>query len=362
MSPNNYADEKSWLCRPGQNDACAVDLTTTVVAADGSLKKETWTADAKAPIDCFYVYPTVSTDTTPNSDMTADPAELNVVAQQFARLGSKCRPYAPIYRQITLAGLRRVLASGGGTNRLGGGVQYDDVRDAWRHYIQHDNQGRGVVLVGHSQGRSSYGADSQRNRRQADPDADGVGDPDGDGVPVPQGQGRRRRVPEHPALQVGVADRMRDYLCVVPIDHPATGQHAVRKGGRPEHGRRLHEPGGARRRQRRAARLSDEGRTTPLRAAPVKPWVVPEKPIETPWVSVPGLLTREVQDQRTRPYLESRPRQPVDPRVDDITGDLGAGPQVLANWGLHLVDVNLGDGQPGRHRRPAGEGVRSQGP
>ena len=41
-----------------------------------------------APIDCFYVYPTVSTDPTPNSDMIADAAELNVIRQQFARFGS----------------------------------------------------------------------------------------------------------------------------------------------------------------------------------------------------------------------------------------------------------------------------------
>ena len=32
---------------------------------------------------------------------------------------------------------------------------------------------------------------------------------------------------------------------------------------------------------------------------------------------------------------------PNDPRVDDIVGDIGVGNNVLANWGLHLVDVNL---------------------
>ena len=43
---------------PGKaNDACAIDLTTTVVAPDGKLTRETFTANPKAPIDCFYVYP-----------------------------------------------------------------------------------------------------------------------------------------------------------------------------------------------------------------------------------------------------------------------------------------------------------------
>ena len=77
--PINYGDSRSWLCRPGQTgSACDVDHTTTVVAADGKLTRETWAANPKAPIDCFYVYPTVSTDATPNSDMVAGPEELNV--------------------------------------------------------------------------------------------------------------------------------------------------------------------------------------------------------------------------------------------------------------------------------------------
>jgi alpha-beta hydrolase superfamily lysophospholipase len=85
--------------------------------------------------------------------MNSDPAEVNVIHQQIARFGSKCRVYAPMYRQITLAGLGRLL-----TGTLGSGVtidhgpHYDDVRDAWNYYLEHDNKGRGYVLVGHSQG------------------------------------------------------------------------------------------------------------------------------------------------------------------------------------------------------------------
>src|SRR6185436_2140211 len=106
--------DPAWLCKPGRTDACSVDLAATIVKADGSFAREEWKGDPNAPIDCFYVYPTVSTDQTPLSDMTADPAELNVVRQQFARFGSACRPYAPMYRQVTLVGLRRMMAAGGG--------------------------------------------------------------------------------------------------------------------------------------------------------------------------------------------------------------------------------------------------------
>src|SRR5580700_7903054 len=153
QQPNDYSDVRSWLCRPGRpagslnKDACDVDQTTTVVAANGTFTRETWAAVPNAPIDCFYVYPTVSTDPTPNSDMTPDPAELNVIRQQFARMGSRCRLYAPMYRQVTLAGLRTLLAGAASGVTIDHGLHYDDVRDAWNYYLEHDNKGRGYVLI-----------------------------------------------------------------------------------------------------------------------------------------------------------------------------------------------------------------------
>jgi hypothetical protein len=35
---------------------------------------------------------------------------------------------------------------------------------------------------------------------------------------------------------------------------------------------------------------------------------------------------------------------PADPRTDDITGDVVREGKVLPEWGLHLIDVNLGIG------------------
>ena len=109
LDKNDYSKPESWLCRPGRtDDACAIDLTTTVVAADGAMTKETWTGNPKAAIDCFYVYPTVSADQGELSDMVAGNEERNVIRQQFARFGSQCRTFAPLYRQVTLGGLRAV--------------------------------------------------------------------------------------------------------------------------------------------------------------------------------------------------------------------------------------------------------------
>ncbi|MHB1140035.1 MAG: DUF3089 domain-containing protein, partial [Microthrixaceae bacterium] len=150
-----YADTANWLCRPDlSDDVCDGDLDATVVEADGTLTVEPWSADPDAPIDCFYVYPTISRDPTPYSDLDASPEEEGFAAvNQVARLGQECRVFAPVYRQRTLAGLMGVLGgTGAPAASAGPDTSYPDVLDAWRQYMAHDNGGRGVVLVGHSQG------------------------------------------------------------------------------------------------------------------------------------------------------------------------------------------------------------------
>jgi hypothetical protein len=69
---------------------------------------------------------------------------------------------------------------------------------------------------------------------------------------------------------------------------------------------------------------------------------MPEQPIPTPFVSVPGLLTAKCVDNGTFQYLEVTVHgNPKDPRTDDIVGDVMTNGQVAADWGLHLIDVNL---------------------
>ncbi len=145
-----YGDPQAWLCRPGRADLCAKAQTVTAIAADGSRTVQTFAPRADAPIDCFYVYPTISQAPTGNSPLTAGPGENRAVAMQFAPFNSVCRPFAPVYRQVTLAGLASVLRGQG--MPVDQQIGLNDVREAWRHYLAHDNQGRGVVLIGHSQG------------------------------------------------------------------------------------------------------------------------------------------------------------------------------------------------------------------
>ncbi|WP_157121131.1 DUF3089 domain-containing protein [Nocardia miyunensis] len=118
-----------WLCRPGQaGDPCG--------------------GGSGAPVDCFYVYPTVSLERTTNADLTIGPEERAVAADQVAPFDGRCDVWAPMYRQRTLLGPTGLPAPGAAASD----IAYADVQDAWDDYLAHDNHGRGVVLIGHSQG------------------------------------------------------------------------------------------------------------------------------------------------------------------------------------------------------------------
>ena len=341
---NDYSKTETWLCRPGRHDACDVDLTTTVISSNGKLTREPWAANPKAPIDCFYVYPTVSMDSTPNSDMVAGEEELNVVRVQAARFGSQCRVYAPLYRQITLAALRAVLA--GRPAAIDRNLAYGDVLDAWNYYLQHDNQGRGVVLIGHSQGSMVL---TELIKREID------GKPIqkqlvsalllGTSLPVPRDKdvgGAFQQVPLcRNSKQVGCVITYASFRSNAPP--PANSRFAkvagpdmiagctnpaALKGGSGE----LH------------AYLSTKGSGTS--AAPVSsPWAKDAPAIDTAFVSVPGMLTAECVSNEKGSYLAVTVHgDPADARTDEITGDVVREGKVLPEWGLHLIDVNLSIG------------------
>jgi hypothetical protein len=146
----NYAQASSWLCLPDRTDVCSTPLPTTALNPDGYGSTGLSAVAKDPPIDCFYVYPTVSNDQGLNSDMAAGREEKLAAEAQFARFASVCRPFAPIYRQMTLASIAAYAA--GADITQAGMLAYGDVLAAWRNYIRTRNQGRPFVLIGHSQG------------------------------------------------------------------------------------------------------------------------------------------------------------------------------------------------------------------
>ena len=136
----------TWLCKPGTaNDPCESKLDIARYSPDGQLLGGDDPKPARRRIDCFYVYPTVSGQQTPAANRRIDPELRSIATWQAARYSGTCRVFAPVYRQVTLAGL--ASAKPADWKRA-----YRDVRAAWRRYLERHNHGRGVVLIGHSQG------------------------------------------------------------------------------------------------------------------------------------------------------------------------------------------------------------------
>ena len=285
------------------------------------------------------MYPTVSTDRGINSDMTPDPAEKNVILQQFARFASKCRTFAPMYRQLTLAGLRQRL---GGAMNFESGVQYTDVRDAFRSYLKRDNQGRGFVLIGHSQGAYilteilKQEIDGKPLQKQL------VGAYIlGATFPVAKGKdvgGALQHIPlcRKPG-QIGCVVNFSAFRSTVPppantlfgrAADPATSASCINPATLADGSAPLQAYFLA------AGPLIAMGGGGPVWAK--------DKTVDTPFVSVPGLLTARCTANEHATYLEITVNGDAsDPRTDDIPGDLGLPGKPVPMWGLHLVDVNL---------------------
>jgi hypothetical protein len=334
---NDYSNDNAWLCRPGRHDACDVDLTTTVVAADGALKRETFKPDPAAPVDCFYVYPTVSQDDSGNSDMHPGPEEDQIAAMQFARFASVCKPYAPLYRQFTRSALS-------GQRAADGAMAYGDVIDAWHQYLHHDNNGRGVVLIGHSQGAGILSGLMQHeidgkplHSRLVSAVLLGMN------VAVPTGKdvgGTFAHVPLcRSTAQIG---------CVItyvsfrsnrppPQDSPFGHVAQVAMSAACTNPAALRGSVGD-----LQAYLPATGRGPFGSAMEPGPWTTGAH-VTTSWVSVPGLLTaRCLSSDANGSFLEvSVHGDRADPRTDDIVGDVMTNGRINPRWGLHPVDVNL---------------------
>ncbi len=339
-APTDYRDTVNWLCRPGREDACTVNLDATVIAPDGRRKVERFKAATNPKFDCFYVYPTVSTDDAPNSDLKIDDAERRVAMIQAARFRSVCRVYAPMYRQVTLKALREAMT--GKPLAADFALGYADVKAAFDDYMKHDNKGRGVVLIGHSQGsriltmllaQEFDGKEAMRGLISAMPI--------GANVDLTAGQrtGVLKTIPTCASVdQTGCVVSYVSFRATVPP--PPKSRFARAASGMTVACTNPAALGGGK------AILDAYLPTGSLLSAQGGfVWSKGGTPVTTNFVKLPGMIAGECVEKAGASYFEiTLNADPADARTDEIPGDVMMGTQRLDDWGLHLIDMNLAMG------------------
>jgi hypothetical protein len=143
------ASATTWLCRPGlAHNPCLSSEEATVVLSNGASFIQHAQPAANPPIDCFYVYPTVSSQPTENANEEIGPEENAIAESQASRFSQACKVYAPIYPQLTIPAIN----TPGAVTPEGAAKAYIGVLTAFEEYLARYNDGRGFELIGHSQG------------------------------------------------------------------------------------------------------------------------------------------------------------------------------------------------------------------
>jgi hypothetical protein len=328
--PVGAATSTVWLCRPGQTpDPCTSNRAATSVTAGGATRPvPSPTLPAARRFDCFYVYPTVSAEPGDNADLAVQPAERAAAIVQASRFSQLCTVWAPMYRQVTVAGLAHA-------DRTVVATAYASLLSAWRDYLAHDNRGRPIVFIGHSQGSAML---IKLLQTQVDPS------PSlrrrmvsaillGGNVQVPTGGvvgGTFRAIPAcGSAKQTG---------CVIAYSSFGSPPPANSLFGRAGQGvSELSGQGGAGSQQvvcvNPVTFSSTAGALQPffLSATARTPGVR----VRTPWVTFPGLYSAQCQRSGGASWLQVTAAPAGAVSRPTVSASLGP------SWGFHLDDVNL---------------------
>jgi hypothetical protein len=257
-----------------------------------------------------------------------------------------------MYRQITLPQLRAGQGTGQAPPQRGSrGQGVADIDDAWEYYLRNHNQGRGVVLIGHSQGAGQVSR-LVRAKIEGTPVQQQVVAVYilGGSVTAPKGQetgGTFRTIkPCRAKDQVGCVVTYGSYRATL-LPNP-TGQAVGAGPGANAAGDNqgicvnpaallAGKPNGS------ATADSYWAVEPPISATTKAPprWSKKEL-IYQPFAQTPGLVTTECVDKNNRTFLQvTINANKDDPRADDVYGDVMTATGLSQAWGLHNLDVPL---------------------
>jgi hypothetical protein len=335
--PQTDAAGTVWLCRPGlASDPCAGNLSSTVVTASGQRTVRTQADRGSPKFNCFYLYPTSSTETTVNSDLTVQPSEVANATAQADRFSQVCNVWAPMYRSITVSGLGVANTTDPGAYT----VAYDSVLSAWNDFLVNYDNGRPIIFIGHSQGSvmliKLLQAQMDKNPRLQKLLVTAI--VAGGNVTVPTGKTvgtTFQNIPLCGARQLSG--------CVIAYSSFPSEPPSNANFGRPGQGISLNTGQTATTGvQVACVNPAAIGGGTgylktywPISSPPPIPSMLPPAPsITTPWVYYPDQYTGTCEYQDGASWLQVTPVSSSDtrPLVKELAG---------AAWGYHFQDINL---------------------
>jgi hypothetical protein len=318
-----------WLCLPGMpDDPCAQSLATTAVTATGTTSVSSPKPTTSTRFACFYVYPTASQEPSVNADLRRGKAEIDAALVQATPFSPVCQVYAPIYRQVTVAGLEKHPDLNVGPAQTV--IAYDSIKAGFEDFLTHELDGRPFVVIGDSQGAAMLnmllarivdGVPALRSRLVAAIILGG-------NVEVPAGRlvgGTFKHIP--------ACSRLGETGCVIAYSSFPSTPPADSLFGRPGQGVSLQSGQTARQGLQvvcvNPAALS--GGAAPLSA--VFPSLL--QAASTPWVAYPGLYRARCEQGDGASWLNvTKATGPADHRPV-VTEDLGPG------YGYHVWDLGL---------------------
>jgi hypothetical protein len=301
------------------------------VPATGARTTQTAPQAPSSRFDCFYVYPTVSEQSTVNASLKIQSAEVGAAVAQASPFSQVCRVWAPMYRQVTLSGLLR----GGEKADV---VAFDSLLSGWNDYLKHDNHGRPIVFIGHSQGAAMLirllEARVDKTPKLRDKVVAAI--LLGGNVTVPAGQ-----VVGSTFLHLPLCSTSSEFGCIIAYSSFPSKPPSNSLFGIPGQGVSLMS-GQTASAGLQVACVNPAAIGGP--SAPLDPWFPtstlppPAPAVTTPWVRYPDLYTSSCLSSGDATWLQ----------VTDVAGSGDTRPVVTeslgAAWGFHLADVNLAMG------------------
>ena len=140
----NYALDSCWAALPNRRDSA------DAVPRNSGLRDEQATAAA----DVFFVHPTTyywheAWNANLSSGKLNRYTDRSTIRHQATAFNAAGRIYAPRYRQATLYSFFDEQTPNG---KAALDFAYADVKAAFQYYLDHYNQGRPIIIAGHSQG------------------------------------------------------------------------------------------------------------------------------------------------------------------------------------------------------------------